>query len=186
MGENTLKVGDRFRYVGENDLGVTSGNVYTISQVLSGDEFMFKDDDGDTRDWSLVGFPVEILCEESSGEGMTTYDTGAVRETKVGKGKQHYLFVGFPHTLTELSKHMDNPLGRNWEEGLPVSCYADGAIRHLLGFLAGDQEPHHLRAAIWNMMCLSETVHRVEVGQLPDGLDDVDRSKRSEIVYGVD
>ena len=112
---------------------------------------------------------------------LVTHKTGALRENKDGKGKQHYLMVGFPYTLTELAKHMENPLGRNWEEGLPTSSYADAAFRHLLGFLSGDPEPHHLRAAIWNLMCLSETVHRVEIGTLPPEVDDVDRTRKSHM-----
>lgn len=113
--------------------------------------------------------------------GYDTHPTGARRENKEGKGDQHLLFVGFPYTLTELAKHMENPLGRNWEKGLPVSSYANAAIRHLMGFLSGDPEPHHLRAAIWNMMCMSETVHRVEIGNLPEEVDDVERDQRSKM-----
>ena len=119
--------------------------------------------------------------EGSNMKPMETHSTGAVREFKEGRGKQHYLLVGFPYTLTELAKHMENPLGRNWEEGLDVSSYADAAFRHLLGFMSGDPEPHHLRAAIWNMMCMSETIHRVDVGTLPARVDDVDRERKSHM-----
>ena len=76
---------------------------------------------------------------------------------------------------------MENPLGRNWEEGLPTSSFADAAVRHFLGFMSGDPEPHHLRACIWNLLCLSETVHRVEVGTLPEEIDDVDRTRKSHM-----
>jgi len=112
-------------------------------------------------------------------EDFVTHPTGAKRENKEGKGKQHYLVVGFPYTLNEVAKHMENPLGRNWEDGLPVSSFADGTLRHLIGFLSGDPEPHHLRAAIWNLLCMSETIHRVEIGELPPEIDDIDRTRRS-------
>lgn len=181
MGKDTLRVQSFINVMDNNECCVTDGGVYDVLEILANGDVCIRGAYG--KSTVLSSDEYEVFVDKPE---MTTYSSGAVRETKIGKGKQHYLFVGFPFTLTELAKHMDNPLGRNWEEGLPVSCYADATIRHLLGFLAGDSEPHHLRAAIWNLMCMSETVHRIEMGQLPAELDDVDRSKRSEIVYGED
>lgn len=63
-----------------------------------------------------------------------------------------------PYAMLELSKHFEQGAvkygERNWEKGLPESCYTDSAIRHYLKWLNGmDDEPHD-RAVLWNLMCL--------------------------------
>ena len=41
----------------------------------------------------------------------------------------------------------------NWQKGIPIHCYIDSAVRHLLKFIAGwSDEPHH-RAFVWNILC---------------------------------
>lgn len=41
---------------------------------------------------------------------------------------------------------------RNWEKGIPVHCYIDSAIRHFLKYLRADEDEHHDRAFIWNIL----------------------------------
>jgi hypothetical protein len=55
---------------------------------------------------------------------------------------------------------MDNPLGRNWEKGLPLSSYVDATFRHLLEEVSGNGDDKSLISAIWNLMCYAETKHR--------------------------
>lgn len=55
---------------------------------------------------------------------------------------------------------------RNWEKGIPAHCYVDSAIRHYLKHLRGDDDEPHLRAALWNLLCLMWT-HK----NLPEMLD---------------
>ena len=40
----------------------------------------------------------------------------------------------------------------NWEKGLPLSCYIDSGIRHMLKYFRGDNDENHFRAFIWNML----------------------------------
>lgn len=119
-------------------------------------------------------------------EGLHTHPTGALRESKEGKGKPHLLLCSFPYALQQLSLHVDCELGRerNFEKGLPLSSFVDAALRHLTLWSCGDEEPHHLRSALWNMAALVETEHRVENGYLSSEIDDIERDKRSEVKYG--
>lgn len=41
----------------------------------------------------------------------------------------------------------------NWKLGIPVNCYLDSAIRHYLKYRRGDEDEHHDRAFVWNIMC---------------------------------
>ena len=63
-----------------------------------------------------------------------------------------------PKALLELSKHFEQGAikygERNWEKGLPESCYIDSAIRHYLKWMDGRTDEPHDRAVIWNLICL--------------------------------
>ena len=41
----------------------------------------------------------------------------------------------------------------NWQQGLPVNCYLDSALRHYLKWRRGDEDEPHDRAFVWNIMC---------------------------------
>ena len=41
---------------------------------------------------------------------------------------------------------------RNWERGIPLHCFIDSGVRHLLKFMRGDKDEPHDRAFIWNML----------------------------------
>jgi hypothetical protein len=47
--DNVIKVGDRVRWIKENMIGLTYGNIYTVIGVRVDDDIMFEDDDGDLR-----------------------------------------------------------------------------------------------------------------------------------------
>ena len=118
-------------------------------------------------------------------EALHTHPSGALREPKDGKGKPHLLLCSFPYALQQLSLHVDCELGRerNFEKGLPMSSFVDAALRHLTLWTCGDPEPHHMRSALWNIIALMETEHRVETGYLPESIDDIQRDQRSEVKY---
>lgn len=63
-----------------------------------------------------------------------------------------------PHAMLELSKHFEQGAikygERNWEKGLPESCYIDSAIRHYLKWMDGQDDEPHDRAVLWNLICL--------------------------------
>lgn len=74
-----------------------------------------------------------------------------------------------PTMLLEVSKHMEEGAKkygeRNWEKGLPVSCYIDSAVRHYLKWRRGDDDEPHDRAFCWNMLCCLWTIrHKSEKG----------------------
>ncbi|MCC3870267.1 dATP/dGTP diphosphohydrolase domain-containing protein [Terrisporobacter mayombei] len=53
----------------------------------------------------------------------------------------------------------------NWQKGIPVQSYIDSAVRHYLKHLRGDDDENHLRAFVWNILCLIWTVkHKEELG----------------------
>lgn len=58
--------------------------------------------------------------------------------------------------VLELAKHYEDGCKkygeRNWEKGIPVHCYIDSGIRHLLKFSRGDKDERHDRAFLWNMV----------------------------------
>lgn len=53
----------------------------------------------------------------------------------------------------------------NWQKGIPVQSYIDSAVRHYLKHLRGDDDENHLRAFVWNILCLIWTVkHKEDLG----------------------
>lgn len=56
----------------------------------------------------------------------------------------------------EVSKHYEQGCEkygvRNWEKGIPLHCYIDSGVRHLLKYFRGDEDEPHGRAFIWNML----------------------------------
>lgn len=61
------------------------------------------------------------------------------------------------HAALEASKHFEDGARkygeRNWEKGIPIHCYIDSAVRHLLKYLRRDKDEDHARAYLWNIMC---------------------------------
>lgn len=59
--------------------------------------------------------------------------------------------------LLEVSKHFEEGAEKygahNWQNGLPVDCYLNSAIRHYLKYRRGDSDECHDRAFVWNVMC---------------------------------
>lgn len=51
---------------------------------------------------------------------------------------------------------------RNWEKGLPLWCFLDSAIRHLLKYLDGWTDERHDRAFVWNMLGFMFTLRKTE------------------------
>ena len=72
-------------------------------------------------------------------------------------------------SVLDLSKHFEagaKKYGeRNWEKGLPESCYIDSAIRHYLKYRRGDTDEPHDRAFLWNIVCLMWTIENIDSEQ---------------------
>ena len=102
------------------------------------------------------------------------FETGAVRDIKEGKGRFDLLP---PYALLRIAQQFENGAKRykerNWEEGIPCSSYLDSAFRHLVKIIMGLDDEDHESACAWNILCLMETRLRIELGILPETLDDV-------------
>lgn len=57
----------------------------------------------------------------------------------------------------EVSKHFEAGAEKygeyNWQKGLPIHCYINSAVRHLLKYFRGDEDESHDRAFVWNILC---------------------------------
>lgn len=84
---------------------------------------------------------------------MKSFDTGAVREDKTGKGRMDLLPMC---ALIRLSKHYEAGTAahgeRNWEKGIPMHSFLDSALRHLAKYMDGQTDEDHLCAAAWNIL----------------------------------
>ena len=110
---------------------------------------------------------------KDSGERQN-FGTGSVRDTNVGKGRFDLIA---PFAMLRLAQHYENGAqkygDRNWELGQPLSRYLDSAMRHLTKVIMGLEDEDHLCAATWNLMAVIETQKRIELGILPEELDDL-------------
>ena len=86
------------------------------------------------------------------------FDTGAVRDMQIGKGRCDLLP---PLAILRLARHFEAGAvkygDRNWEKGIPINSFVDSAIRHILKYMIGAKDGDHLCAAAWNLMCAMET-----------------------------
>lgn len=82
------------------------------------------------------------------------FSSGAVRDMAEGKGRCDLLPAA---ALLRLAKHFEagaKKYGeRNWEKGIPLWCFIDSAMRHLLKYMDGQTDEDHLCAAAWNLLC---------------------------------
>lgn len=72
--------------------------------------------------------------------------------------------------LLEVSKQFEDGAAkyseRNWEKGIPLHCYIDSGIRHLLKVFRGDTDEPHDRAFVWNMMCAIYTARHLDTDDI--------------------
>jgi hypothetical protein len=104
-----------------------------------------------------------------------------------------------PRPLQWLAQHFwrgsQKYADRNWELGQDYSLFYRSALNHLMKWWGGKDydddpsmqfdgvpSPHEIDAAIWQLVCLRETIARVEADVLPRELDDRDASGWVEVV----
>lgn len=101
------------------------------------------------------------------------FSTGSMRDIQLGKPCPD---LAPTSTLLKLYMHYGNGackyLSRNWEKGQPLTQYVRSAERHLCAFKLGRTDEPHLIAALWNIIALDWTMDMIEVGLLPEELDD--------------
>lgn len=74
--------------------------------------------------------------------------------------------------MLEVSRHYEDGCvkygERNWEQGIPLHCYIDSAVRHYLKHMRGDKDERHDRAFVWNLLgALWTNKHKPELVDLP-------------------
>jgi hypothetical protein len=112
-------------------------------------------------------------CVKDSGQ-RRGFDTGSVRDVREGKGRFDLLPCNAIRLIARHFEAGSRKYGaRNWERGQPLSVYLDSALRHTFAHLDGARDERHDLAAAWNLLCLIETQHRISVGRLPAGLNDL-------------
>ena len=115
----------------------------------------------------------EFNAVKDSGQRQE-FQTGAVRDIQVGKGRFDLVP---PYALFRLTRHFENGISkypeRNWEKGIPLSKFLNSAIRHLYKHLSSYNDEDHLAAAAWNIFALIDTEKRINDGLLPKNLNDL-------------
>lgn len=84
--------------------------------------------------------------------------TGSV--ISIRRAIREFSFECYGDTITgilEVSKHFEEGAKkyaeRNWEQGIPLHCYIDSAMRHYFKYRRGDKDEPHDRAFLWNLLC---------------------------------
>ena len=84
---------------------------------------------------------------------------------------KHFVIDNYPNPETailELSKHYEEGAMKygehNWEKGIPLHCYIDSGVRHLLKFSRGDEDEPHARAFLWNLFGAIWTCEHYSIG----------------------
>jgi len=110
------------------------------------------------------------------------FTTGAVRDLQTGKGRFDLMGSHSEFRVARVfEKGATKYKARNWESGIPAMRFMDSAKRHISQYLAGDQSEDHIAQATWNLLCHMDTLHWIEIGELPPDLDD--RPARMKVGY---
>lgn len=119
----------------------------------------------------IVGKYMDDLVLLSIGRFQETGDvvylyTALNHFEKVGKTSKEDLMLEVAVHFEQGAKKYGE---RNWQKGLPVSCYIDSAVRHYLKLLRGDKDERHDRAFVWNILCCIWTVKHINRGENANG-----------------
>lgn len=102
------------------------------------------------------------------------FKTGAVRDRASGKGRYDLLSPSAIRALAlVLEAGADKYTARNFEKGLPLSCFIDSGLRHIYNHLEGKRDEKHMYQAFWNIMGFIYTATMIERGLLPEELNDL-------------
>lgn len=98
---------------------------------------------------------------KDSGE-RREFSTGAVRDCAAGKGRFDLLPMC---AIARVARHYEAGAlkydERNWEQGIPIHCYMDSALRHIAKYMDGWEDEDHLCAAAWNLLCAMWTEEKI-------------------------
>jgi len=102
----------------------------------------------------------------SASETTRKFETGAVRSAEADDTRFDLISpIGLRRVAETYAEGAVKYGDRNWEQGFPVSCVLNHALRHVNEWLAGDRREDHLAHAAWNLFaamhfeeCLPELV----------------------------
>lgn len=105
----------------------------------------------------------------------TVFNSGAQRDQQGEKGAFALLPFGTVRSLAiHFQKGARKYKARNWELGMPISQYFESGNRHYYQFGEGMMDEYnHLIAAIWNGVCMHQTILWIQEGKLPLDLYDM-------------
>ena len=112
---------------------------------------------------------MEALTKLPDSGQRTEFETGAVRDLSVGKGRMDLL----PWlAIIEVAKHCEKGAikygERNVDKGIPVHSFYDSAARHLAKHISGCTDEDHLVAACWNLLwALQQRFTHPELDDMP-------------------
>lgn len=111
------------------------------------------------------------------------FETGAVRDGQEGKGRFDLMpFEALERVAKVFEAGAKKYAERNWEKGIPTHRFMDSGLRHAMKYLGGRRDEDHLAMAAWNFLCLLQTEHWIEQGQLPASLQTLPPPKSEESV----
>jgi hypothetical protein len=110
---------------------------------------------------------------ESTGKDNREFETGSVRDSAEGKGRQDLIPM---YPLKRLARHYENGAkkygDRNWEKGQPLTAFFSSGFRHWTEFWDGENSEDHLSATVWNAFGMIHTIREIVEGRLPTSLLD--------------
>lgn len=120
------------------------------------------------------------------GRPRVTFASGAVRETRSGKGRFDLVSMIALFRLARIyEKGSAKYCDRNWEKGMPFHLFVDSAIRHIVQYILGDKAEDHLGQAAWNLISLMHLeVTHPEFNDLPNYQLLLEKYPELEAIYG--
>jgi hypothetical protein len=122
--------------------------------------------------YKTTGCPVDVPLIQDSGE-RRHFATGSVRDTNTDKGRMD-LLADTGNALMRVARHFQNGAAkyeeRNWLKGQDLATYYDSANRHAIKAWLGHDDEDHWAAWAWNVLCMIETMERIQQGKLPKEL----------------
>jgi hypothetical protein len=153
-----------------------SGDVITIDKVYEHDYYVINwlgvtgyvtDNDleliEDTIvDYSDINYYSTYTPTQTDKEKIRKFETGAVRDTNVGKSRPDlispYMLEALGKVLAEGAAHYGD---RNWEKGMPQEVFKESAARHYVAWMMNKTDEDHAAKLIFNVMAW---IHFREIG----------------------
>lgn len=102
-----------------------------------------------------------------SGERVES-ESGAMREPNGERGRFDLVSPrGLRRLAVIYEKGAVKYAPRNWEKGMPISGCINSALRHINGYLSGDNVEDHLAQAAWNLFAAMHFEEGIERGEYP-------------------